>query len=81
MYVGKSRWVALLDGYKSTRGDWVYCGGPLRMTEKPECERFVRPVVISPPPPFLFLFFPFLFFFRHPEVPAFFVQFDGPARA
>ena len=50
------------------------------MTEKPECERFVRPVVISPPPPF-FVFCYFFFFLRHPEVPAFFVQFDGPACA
>ena len=41
--------VALPDGYKSTRGDLVYCGGDLRLTEKPECERFVRPVVVFPP--------------------------------
>ena len=27
--VGKLRWVALPDGYKSTRGDLVYCGGDL----------------------------------------------------
>ena len=51
------------------------------MTEKPECERFVRPVVVFPPH-FLFCF---VFFF--PFSPgtrkslAFFVQFDGPARA
>ena len=53
------------------------------MTEKPDCERFVR-LAVYPRPTFvlfLFLFIVFSPFFRHPEVPAFFVQFDGPARA
>ena len=58
------------------------------MTEKPDCERFVRLAVY--PRPIFALFFVcfcfwffviFPFFFRHPEVPASFVQFDGPARA
>ena len=52
------------------------------MTEKPDCERFVRLAVYPRPIFALFLFFViFPFFFRHPEVPASFVQFDGPARA
>ena len=53
------------------------------MTEKPDCERFVR-LAVYPRPTFVLFFvfvFFFLFFSRHPEVPAFFVQFDGPARA
>ena len=80
--MGKSRWVALPDGYKSTRGDWDIAVDFVN-DRKPECERFVRLAVISPPH-FCFVFcsvFCFSPFFRHPEVPAFFVQFDGPARA
>ena len=55
------------------------------MTEKPDSERFVR-LAVYPRPTFVLFFvfvfcFFFPFFFRHPEVPAFFVQFDGPARA
>ena len=71
-YEGKSRWVALLDGYKSTRGDMC-------VIEKPECERFVCPVVYHPP----------LFsapgsscpFIVCAPAPLLCVQFDGSARA
>ena len=62
--VGKSRWVALLDGYKSTRGDMC-------VIEKPECERFVCPVVYHPPS----------FGTRKYLAPLLCVQFDGSARA
>ena len=53
------------------------------MTEKPDCERFVRLAVYPRPifALFCFCFCYFSLFFRHPEVPASFVQFDGPACA
>ena len=66
---GKSRWVALFDGYESTRGDyaavWSMC-----MTEKAGMWVSCTSGGLHPP-----------LFFRHPEVPAFFVQFDGTACA